>query len=212
MKYLPTFENFLKENVSNGVVTCSGCGWDWEISDGGNDPYICHKCGRDNESLVNEAAAYKQKEDFSGKKYGTHLAGSRIYTFKSGGHDYILDFTIDEYIPVPNKKGEYYYILRSDIRTKKKEFELVQSGAPFELISTVKDIHKLVLEDLKNHGWTVKGLKLYYSIEPGEEKNVRAVFFNRAVTSAFSDLKISYDVETSIDTRLQKSVYNYKFK
>ena len=212
MKHIQTFEEFLKENVSNGVVTCSGCGWDWEISVGGDDPYICHKCWRDNDPLVNEAAAYKQKEEFSGKKYGARLEGSRIYTFKSGGHDYILDFTIDEYLPIPNKKGEYSYILRSDIRTKKKEFELVQSASPFELIATVKDIHKLVLEDLKSNGYLVEGLKLYYSMEPGEEKNVRAVFFNRAVTAAFSDLKISYDVATSVDARLQKSIYDYKFK
>lgn len=32
-----------------GDITCEKCGWSWNISDGGNDPYICHKCGYDNQ-------------------------------------------------------------------------------------------------------------------------------------------------------------------
>jgi len=32
-----------------GEITCKNCGWQWNISDGGNDPYICHKCGYDNQ-------------------------------------------------------------------------------------------------------------------------------------------------------------------
>ncbi len=27
---------------------CCGCGWSWNLEDGGSDPYICHKCGKDN--------------------------------------------------------------------------------------------------------------------------------------------------------------------
>jgi hypothetical protein len=32
-----------------GEIICKKCGWSWKISDGGNDPYICHKCGYDNQ-------------------------------------------------------------------------------------------------------------------------------------------------------------------
>jgi hypothetical protein len=32
-----------------GEITCKKCGWKWNISDGGNDPYICHKCNYDNQ-------------------------------------------------------------------------------------------------------------------------------------------------------------------
>lgn len=28
-------------------INCQ-CGHSWKLSDGGNDPYICHKCGNDN--------------------------------------------------------------------------------------------------------------------------------------------------------------------
>ena len=155
--------------------------------------------------FIKEAASYKQKEDFSGKKWGAQLMGTRVYHFKSGGHDYVLDFVIDKYI------SDKDYILRSDIKTKKKEFELVKSGSPFELVSTVREIHKEVLEDLKKFGYEIKGLKLYYSMEPGETKNVRAVFFNRAITSALSELGIKYNAKDYVDTKSDKHIYEYDF-
>jgi hypothetical protein len=36
------------ESIQDGRVICD-CGWSWDLSDGGNDPYICHKCGNNNE-------------------------------------------------------------------------------------------------------------------------------------------------------------------
>ena len=38
--------------VIGNKINCS-CGWSWKISDGGNDPYTCHKCGQDNSSKTN---------------------------------------------------------------------------------------------------------------------------------------------------------------
>ena len=39
------------EIVNSEVIECEneGCGWKWRLSEGGDDPYICHKCGHDNE-------------------------------------------------------------------------------------------------------------------------------------------------------------------
>jgi len=31
-------------------IECSNCDWSWNLTDGGSDPYICHKCGTDNKS------------------------------------------------------------------------------------------------------------------------------------------------------------------
>lgn len=36
------------ESIVNNKVVCDNCGWSWELSDGGDDPYTCHKCGQDN--------------------------------------------------------------------------------------------------------------------------------------------------------------------
>jgi DNA-directed RNA polymerase subunit RPC12/RpoP len=27
-------------------IVCDECGWSWDLEDGGDDPYVCHKCGR----------------------------------------------------------------------------------------------------------------------------------------------------------------------
>lgn len=41
-------KKFISEEVKNGKVHCESCGWSWKLSDGGEDPYTCHKCGFDN--------------------------------------------------------------------------------------------------------------------------------------------------------------------
>jgi predicted Zn-ribbon and HTH transcriptional regulator len=30
------------------IIHCKNCGWDWKASEGGQDPYVCHKCGTNN--------------------------------------------------------------------------------------------------------------------------------------------------------------------
>jgi hypothetical protein len=30
------------------TVECENCGWEWNLEDGGKDPFVCHKCGHDN--------------------------------------------------------------------------------------------------------------------------------------------------------------------
>ena len=30
------------------TIVCQGCNWEWKLSEGGKDPYMCHKCGHDN--------------------------------------------------------------------------------------------------------------------------------------------------------------------
>jgi hypothetical protein len=41
-------KKILKEEIKDGKVICNGCGWSWDLSDGGDDKYMCHKCGHDN--------------------------------------------------------------------------------------------------------------------------------------------------------------------
>ena len=36
------------EQVQGDSIICDNCGWTWKIKDGGDDLYICHKCGHDN--------------------------------------------------------------------------------------------------------------------------------------------------------------------
>jgi len=41
----------IREIVTNKEIICDKCGWSWDIVDGGDDLYICHKCGHDNEPI-----------------------------------------------------------------------------------------------------------------------------------------------------------------
>jgi hypothetical protein len=36
------------EQVQGDSIICDDCNWTWKIADGGDDLYICHKCGHDN--------------------------------------------------------------------------------------------------------------------------------------------------------------------
>lgn len=46
-------KKILFESVVDDKVICDECGWSWELSDGGDDPYVCHKCGHDNTEKEN---------------------------------------------------------------------------------------------------------------------------------------------------------------
>ena len=39
----------LNEKIVGEKIECDNCGWSWNIVDGGDDLFICHKCGYDNE-------------------------------------------------------------------------------------------------------------------------------------------------------------------
>ena len=64
MKYIKLYEEFIANKIE-----CDNCGWTWKLEDGGNDLYICHKCGHDNTSILGEAFALRDLED----KYGIDL-------------------------------------------------------------------------------------------------------------------------------------------
>lgn len=69
LKGTMTFRNWtdsLNESIVGDKIECDGCGWSWKIVDGGDDLFICHKCGHDN-SPLNEAKPYKHKHGFDDK-------------------------------------------------------------------------------------------------------------------------------------------------
>lgn len=35
-------------------IKCKKCDWSWDLKDGGDDPYVCHKCGSDNKNVIYE--------------------------------------------------------------------------------------------------------------------------------------------------------------
>lgn len=50
MKYIKLFEEFIGNKIK-----CDNCGWSWRIKDGGDKPYVCHKCHHDNINILSES-------------------------------------------------------------------------------------------------------------------------------------------------------------
>jgi len=49
-----TFRNWtdsLNEAIVGNKIECDNCGWSWKIADGGDDLFVCHKCGNDNKPM-----------------------------------------------------------------------------------------------------------------------------------------------------------------
>jgi hypothetical protein len=68
-----TFRNWtdsLNEAVVGNKIICDNCGWSWNIKDGGDDLYICHKCGHDNTPIKEN----KVKDPFGINAYARELA------------------------------------------------------------------------------------------------------------------------------------------
>ncbi len=42
----------INEEVIGEKIKCENCNWSWNIVDGGDDLYICHKCGHDNKTVT----------------------------------------------------------------------------------------------------------------------------------------------------------------
>jgi len=50
----------IQEAIVGNKIKCDNCGWDWDILDGGDDLFLCHKCGHDNTPFLNENATYSK--------------------------------------------------------------------------------------------------------------------------------------------------------
>ena len=55
--------NVVKEEIVGDKIECDNCDWSWDIVSGGNDLFICHKCGHDNESKTELPPLLKEMLD-----------------------------------------------------------------------------------------------------------------------------------------------------
>ena len=56
----------LEEEVVGDKIECDNCDWSWDIKDGGDDLYTCHKCWHDNTpKQLNEGRYDKSSNEFS---------------------------------------------------------------------------------------------------------------------------------------------------
>ena len=59
----------LNEGIIGNKIECDNCDWSWNIVDGGDDLFICHKCGHDNNNKQME----KNKDPFGLNAYAREL-------------------------------------------------------------------------------------------------------------------------------------------
>jgi hypothetical protein len=45
-------------------IVCDNCDWSWKLSEGGDDPYVCHKCGTDNTKKYKKMIITVTEEQF----------------------------------------------------------------------------------------------------------------------------------------------------
>ena len=82
-----TFRNWtdtLTESIVGDRIECDNCNWSWPIKDGGDDLYICHKCGHDNTPLQEK----KNKDPFGLNQYAHELIKP---TLNEGRYDKITN-------------------------------------------------------------------------------------------------------------------------
>ena len=56
-------KTILQESIIGNKIHCNKCNWNWKIVDGGDDLYICHKCGHDNTPKLTEKDQIVQTDD-----------------------------------------------------------------------------------------------------------------------------------------------------
>ena len=70
-EHLVTPSSMMAELVTATEIICDNCGWEWKIADGGDDLYICHKCGHDNNPDLEEGTCGYDTDVETGKKLNT---------------------------------------------------------------------------------------------------------------------------------------------
>lgn len=91
----------LKEESIGAKIECGNCGWSWRVEDGGDDLYICHKCGNDNEAQETHATPSTDNEKTAGLPVIRRDGASNLNN--SGQYSKVTESTINE-IPMGDLK------------------------------------------------------------------------------------------------------------
>jgi hypothetical protein len=83
---------------TEGNITCDNCEWSWNIKEGGEHPYLCHKCGHDNsvKESYDELENYMFFGNLENIKRKCESILSRDFKtvdelLNAGGHDWAAD-------------------------------------------------------------------------------------------------------------------------
>jgi DNA-directed RNA polymerase subunit RPC12/RpoP len=106
--------------VKDKEIVCKNCGWHWKLSDGGKDPYTCHKCGYNNKEMkLTEILKEMAKTDIHFQNIVSNFVNSDNHTkqniakYVSGSphldldklEDDLLHLDYDDVIEIENELG-----------------------------------------------------------------------------------------------------------
>ena len=154
--------SWLEEEIQGDSIVCDNCGWTWKIKDGGNDLYMCHKCGHDNtpqQSSSNEFFEPLQNQDLDIK---TSSDSSRVDYYKDHIKNVVpSDFKVDKHkdkIVVSNitKKGLEH---NKEFRDKliSLTLSMMDNGLNLEPLPDI-----IFIEDDKKNADNILGRTAYY--------------------------------------------------
>jgi hypothetical protein len=147
----------LTELVTNTEVICDNCGWKWSKTDGGDDLYICHKCGCDNTpDNINELGEGNTKPfkwytlgSYSVEAYVDKLKemepmygdGTYQYAFKSDNDDYVVNVFIRTIPPSAtlDDKHQMYIAFGFGLRYTRGD-EMTNYQEQYRVMATILDI------------------------------------------------------------------------
>ena len=156
----PTMTKFDEEKVSQ--IVCK-CGWEWDLKDGGNDPYICHKCGHDNSKKYKKMVISISEEQFQ-----------RLFEFNEETPVLIYE---DEFGSIENTELEAYGLLQeAEYQGRKVQLGKIMQGDIKKFKVYVKnDKGKVVKVNFGFGGKSAKGKRMVIKKNnPERRKSFRA--------------------------------------
>ena len=99
-------------------IVCDDCGWSWKLSEGGKDPYVCHKCGTDNTKKYKKMIITVTEEQFERLFEYNEETPVLIYEDEDGSVEktnYIIDNMLNE-AEYQGRKVQLGKIMQGDIK------------------------------------------------------------------------------------------------
>jgi len=109
--------HFDENKIQENKVICNNCNWSWKLSEGGNDPYVCHKCGTDNTKKYKKMKLKITEEQFE-RLLNSHIVENVIYKDEAGvvqETDFISDDLLNE-AEYQGRKVQLGKIMQGDIK------------------------------------------------------------------------------------------------
>ena len=178
VKHGPLSERFLNEAIVGDKIECDKCDWSWDIKDGGDDLYVCHKCGYDNEPLNEDINSNTYPFKITNKEYDDEDDSllNINYQFSTPNNIYRVEFNSFEYSPEAKTFDLSFGVNTGDLN-QIDTFQMTGEGNARKIFKTILDIIEdfISKEDIKKivvDGTDEKRKRIYKSIFSTSSPNI----------------------------------------